>query len=161
MFSNLRIGAPLYVLHKDEPRVSIGEVVNVGIPTPQYGTTYTAGYMQPPKMLVDIKIKVGEEMIDLQKLPSDQVIADFGNTKMVVSESKEALLAEVDNMRKSSQSVLDSVGYHQTMIDKLAAISEELNPKAKAEAEQRREIDDMKKQIGNIEDMLTKLLNKS
>lgn len=160
MFSNLRVGTPIYVLSKQEPKVSIGEVQSVGAPVPQFGTTYTAGYLQPPKMLVDIKVKVGDEVIDLQKLPADQTIADFGTNGMVVSETRESILTEIENMRKSSQGVLDSVDYHRQMVNKCLQLTEELSPQAKAEAEQKRDIDTLKSQMANIEGMLSELLNK-
>ena len=97
MFSNLRIGTPLYILHKQDPKLEIGEVTFVSQPAPQFGTTYTSGYPMPaPKMLVDVKIKSpGGEVVDLQKLPADLSIADFGNG-MVVSESRDAIYNEID-----------------------------------------------------------------
>lgn len=160
MFSNLRAGTPIYVLSKKEPKVEIGEVQSVSAPYPQFGTTYNAGYVQQPKMIVDLKVKIGGELVDLQQMPADQTIADFGTNGMVVSESREALIAEVEVMRKSSQAVLDSMEHHQEILQKVQTILEQLNPQAKAEAEQRRDIDALKSKMDNIEGMLARLLNK-
>lgn len=110
MFSNLRNNAPVFILHKSEPKIEIGEVISVSQPQPQYNLAYQNGMMQPPKTCVDVRIKVGENTIDLQKLPSDQSVADCNG--MVVSETKEAIVNEVAAMAKISQSVLDSIDRH-------------------------------------------------
>lgn len=165
MFSNLRVGTPLYVLHKNDLRVEEGEIQLVGTPIPQFGTTFVAGTMQPQKMVVDLKVKIGDQIVDLQKMPADQTIADFGINGMVVSESRESILNEVVTIKKQSQSVLESREYHEERIAKCDELIQTLNPTAKHEAEQRQEIDSLKRQIADMGDdmtdikgMLTKLL---
>ena len=167
MFSNLRNGTPLYVLHKSEPRLEIGEVISVSSPMPQFGQTYTAGFQMPgQKMLVDVKIKTQNGDIDLQKLPADSSIADFGNG-MVVSESREAILNEIDALRKSSERVIESVDYHRAVIGKCTDLMAELNPQLKQDVERAKELDSLKKDVGglkddivDIKDLLTKMMNK-
>ena len=166
MFSNLRIGTPLYVLHKNEPQLEVGEVTFVSQPTPQFGTTYNAGYPMPaPKMLVDVKIKSANGDVELQKLPAELSIADFGNG-MVISESREAICNEVDTMRKASVRVIESVEQHKGIVDKCDALLAELNPQIKQEVERTKEFDSLKQEVGGLKDnllelkdMLSKLLN--
>jgi hypothetical protein len=166
MFSNLRIGTPLYVLHKNEPQLEVGEVTFVSQPTPQFGTTYNAGYPMPaPKMLVDVKIKSANGDVELQKLPAELSIADFGNG-MVISESREAICNEVDTMRKASIRVIESVEQHKSIVDKCDALLAELNPQIKQEVERTKEFDSLKQEVGGLKDnllelkdMLSKLLN--
>lgn len=159
MFGNLRVGAPIYVLHKNDLLVEEGEIQFVGVPVPQYGTTFVAGTMQPPKMVVDLKIKAGEQVLDLQKMPADQTIADFGTNGMVVSESRDAILSEVCAIKKQSQTVLDSREFHTERIAKCDELIQKLNPVARHEAEQKAEIDSLKSQMEDIKGMLAKLLN--
>lgn len=159
MFSNLRVGTPLYVLQKQDPKVSIGEVQSVGAPVPQFGTTYNAGYIQPPKMYVDVRIKVGDETIDLQKLPADETIADFGTNGMVVSENREAILTEIDILERTFQSGVDNYDKCLAGLDKCHEMREQLNPTAKQDAQQRHDIDALKAQMANIEGLLSKLLD--
>lgn len=166
MFSNLRIGTPLYVLHKSDPKLEIGEVIFVSQPTPQFGTTYSAGYPMPaPKMLVDIKIKSTNGEVDLQKLPADLSIADFGNG-MVISESKEAILNEIDTLRKTSVRIIESVDTHKSIVEKCDGLLAELNPQIKQDMERTKEFDGLKKEVGGLKSdlaelkgMLNKLLN--
>lgn len=157
MFSNLRSGAPLYVLHRNEPRVEVGEVMSVSQPTPQFSATYNNGMLTPPKMYVDVRIKVGEQTIDLQKLQSDMSVADCNG--MVVSETKDAIVNEVAALAKMSQSVLDSVDRHKDIVEKCGVLMEELNPDVKREAERAKEMNDLRSEVADLKGMLAQLLN--
>lgn len=157
MFGNLRGSAPLFVLHKQDPRVEIGEVISVSQPQPQYNVAYQNGLMQQPKMCVDVRIKVGDQTIDLQKLPSDQSIADCNG--MVVSETKDAIINEVAAMSKISQSVLDSMDRHKDIVERCNQLLEELNPEVKREAERTKEMNDLRNEVADLKDMLAQLLN--
>lgn len=166
MFSNLRIGTPLYVLHKNEPQLEIGEVTFISQPSPQFVTAYNAGMQMPtPKMLVDIKIKTANGDVELQKLPADMSIADFGNG-MVISESRDAILNEIDTLRKSSVRIIESIEHHKSMVDKCDTLLAELNPQIKQEAERTKEFDSLKQEVSGIKGdlvelkgMLSKFLN--
>lgn len=168
MFSNLRQGALVYVLHKDEPRLEVGEVISVGQPIPEFGTTYSAGFpIAGQKMVVELKIKVGNDDITLQRIPADMQVADFG-TGMVVSENREAILLELNNLRKTSQSIVDSVDRHNSIISKCDELMQELNPQAKQDAEREKEIKSMRDEMNglrgdmtDIKALLSKIVNKN
>ena len=166
MFSNLRVGTPLYVLHKAEPQLETGEVIFVSQPTPQFGTTYNAGYPMPtPKMLVDVKIKTAKGDVELQKLPAELSIADFGNG-MVISESKDAILNEIEVIRKASAHIIDSVEQHKGIVEKCDVLLAELNPQIRQEVERTKEFDSLRQEVGGLKgdlaelkSMLSKYLN--
>jgi hypothetical protein len=166
MFSNLRIGTPLYVLHKNEPQLEIGEVTYISQPSPQFVTAYNAGMQMPTtKMLVDVKIKTANGDVELQKLPADMSIADFGNG-MVISESRDAILNEIDTLRKSSVRIIESIEHHKAMVDKCDTLLAELNPQIKQDAERTKEFDSLKQEVSGIKGdlvelkgMLSKFLN--
>lgn len=166
MFQNLRIGTPLYVLYKNEPKVDHGEVIFVSNPVPQFGqTTFNAGIMAQQPMTVDVKIKSGEQTIELQKLPATMSIADYGNG-MVVSESRDAILNEISVLKGNSQRVIDSVEQHKKVVQKCDALLEDLNPQIRQDAERSREIEalssrvgGLESSIGRIEELLTRTLN--
>lgn len=167
MFQNLRQGGMIYLLHKNVPSIEMGEVVSVGIPTPMYGSNYSTSGFVPQKMVVDVKLNVGGKLVDLQKLPADMVIADFGADGMVVSETREAVLSEIESLKTASQKVIDSIDYHNGVIEKCSALIEDLNPTAKKEAERNREFDSLKREVsdlrgdmGEIKDLLAKFAKK-
>lgn len=166
MFQSLRIGTPLYVLHKNEPKLEVGEVTFVSNPTPPFGQTYSAGFPMQQQMIVDVKIKSGEQTIELKQLPATQTIADYGNG-MVISESREGILTEIDTLRKNSLRVLDSIEQHKAIVEKCESFIAELNPQIKQEAERTKEISNLQNEVNGLKDdmtdikgMLTKLLNK-
>ena len=154
MLSALRQGTPIYVLYKNELRVAVGEVVSVSTPVPQFGTTYTAGILAQPKMTVDIKVRFGSDTVDFQKLPSDQTIADFGPNGIVISESRDAILNEIDGFKKLSERALADRPRHEQIVEACSRMQAELNPAIKREAEQADEIARLKKGMAELTDSM-------
>lgn len=160
MFQNLRKGQNVYVLYRNEPRIDIGEVESVGIPTPQLSAAPYQQYQSTmQKNCIDVKIKINDQVIDLQKLPAEGNIADFGTSGMVVSESKDAILQEVELMRTNSQKILDSVERHKANVEQCSRLIEELNPHLKQEAELRRQIAQLTSELGTVKKQLTEVLD--
>lgn len=166
MFQNLRKGTPVYVLHKQVPSLEIGEVENVGTPMPTM-PTYNAGIYQQQKTTVDIRVRIGEQVVNFEKLPSEMTIADFGTNGIVISESRDAVISEIESMRKNSQKVLESVDFHTGVVEKCESMLSELNPVLRQDAERAKDIETLKAEVGNlkcdltdIKGMLTKALDK-
>lgn len=163
MFQNLRQGAQIYVLHKgDVPTLDIGEVVSIGIPTPLLNaTTYPQNsQFLPQKMGVDVKIKVNNQTLDLQKLPCDNVIADFGNNGIVVATTKDAILSEIESIRSNSQRIIESVDLHEKVIVSCSKLIEDLSPEVRQQAERNKEMDSMKQEISEMKELIATLLTK-
>ncbi len=159
MFQNLRKGAPFYILYKNDLCVKIGEVDEVGAPVPQFGPTYNNGVLTPPRSLIEIKVLMDGETITLQALPAEASIADFKNG-MVVSESKEAILSEVEAMEKSSEKALADRPRHEKTIAACRDMKVLLNPQIAKEEEQAREIEGLKSEISELKGLLIKALGK-
>jgi hypothetical protein len=68
------------------------------------------------EMVVDITVKVGDEKLEFKQIPSNLSIANFGEKGMVISESREAMTAEIDGMLQSSKQILNSTQYHERVI---------------------------------------------
>ena len=160
MFQNLRKGQNIYVLYKNDPRIEIGEVDSVGIPTPQFAANQYQQY-QPPmqKNCIDIKVKLNDQIIDLQKLPAEGSIADFGSNGMVISTNKDAILQEIELMRTNSQKILDSVERHKQNVEQCTRLIEELNPHLKREAELRKQIETLTSELSSVKTQLSEVLN--
>ena len=103
MFQGLRTGGLFYVLEKgDELKLKIGHVVSVSNPQPKYNQISTMPtYNNQPEMVVDVKVKVGDENVDFKQLNANMNIANSGN--VVVSDSKEAMSAEVEGLLRTSR----------------------------------------------------------
>lgn len=166
MFQSLRQGSLFYILEKGEtPKLKVGQVVNVSQPQAKFNTSFPL----PPngaEMIVDISVKVGNDTIDIKGLPSTLSIANFGANGCVVSESKEAMSAEVEAMLRTSQQAIDSIPYHQRVLASCDGILRELNPQFAKEKEQEEKIGtletkmtSMETSLDEIKDLLLKTLN--
>lgn len=128
----------------------------VSPPVPQFGQTFSAGMPMPPQATVDVKIKSGEKTIELQKLPATLSIADYGNG-LVVSETKEAILNEIEILKAASQKVIESIDYHKEMVTKCDELLVALNPQVRQEAERAKEMDELGKRVGGLEKSMERI----
>lgn len=163
MLSGLRQGAPFYVLYKNELKVAVGEVVSVSNPVPQFN----AGILAQPKTTVDVRVRIGADTVDFQKLPSDQSIADFGGNGIVVSESRDAIMNEIDAYRKMSERALSETDRHRKIVAACGDMMAELNPQIRKEAEQATEIQNLKQAVSgmrsdmaDMKSLITKMFNR-
>lgn len=166
MFSALRPGATLYILDKSkEPQIKTGFVDNVTVPRPMYKTFNPAvSFGTNMQTVVDIVARVGDEKITYEGIPS--TLSIHSNGDVVISESREAMISEVDAMLQNSKSVLDSVEKHKTNIVACEKILKELNPVYARESERDQAIDtltdkvnNMQNEFGSIKDTLSKIEN--
>ena len=159
MFQGLRTGGLFYVLEKgDELKLKIGHVVSVSNPQPKYNQMSTMPtYSNQPEMVVDVKVKVGEENVDFKQLNANMNIANSGN--VVVSDSKEAMSAEVEGLLRTSRQIIESVPYHEKVILSCDAMLRELNPQFAKEKEQEEKIGMLEERMSNIDDKLNKMFD--
>lgn len=165
MFGGLRQGSLLYILKTTNEGADLlkGTVESVSNPLPKYGNQV---YGQPAEMAVDVKVRCGEEVYELNKLSTGMDMANSNG--LVVSDNKAAMSAEVEAMQRSSQKVLDSKDYHERVVAKCEDFLKELNPQFAKEKEQEEKIgmleakmDNIEGTLGNIQSMLSSVLSAS
>ena len=158
MFQGLRTGGLFYVLEKgDELKLKIGHVVSVSNPQPKYNQMSTMPtYNNQPEMVVDVKVKVGEENVDFKQLNANMNIANSGN--VVVSDSKEAMSAEVEGLLRTSRQIIESVPYHEKVILSCDAMLRDLNPNFKKEKEQEEKMSALEGEVTGIKETLTEMM---
>lgn len=165
MFQGLRQNSIFYVLDKsEEPTLRIGQVVSVSNPQPKF-PTYQPGQFntQPMETTVDVKVKMQDEEVEFKQLPSNGQIANSGN--VVVAESREAMIAEVEAMLRHSKEMLDSRVYHEKVVKNCESMLGVLNPQIAKEKAQEQKISQLESKVcgmegtlSNIESMLQKAL---
>lgn len=167
MFSGLRENSIFYVLDKTNgATLKTGQVIQVSNPQPKFPQYQPGQYnIQAVETTVDIKVRMPDGDMEFRQLPSNAQIANSGN--VVVSESKDAMMAEVEAMQKRSKDVLQSREYHEKIVEDCERIKGELNPQiAKDKIQQQKitkleeEISGVKGALTNIETMLQKALTK-
>lgn len=152
MFSALRQGSQFYILEKgNNPSLKIGVVQSITSPTMQlYNNT------------VDINVKVGDEFLDFKQLPATLSIANYGNT--VVSENKELMCNEVESAIKSSKDIIESIPYHEKIIEKGEEMLKQLNPQFAKQKDQEIKINNLEQKVESVEsklDSITSMLEKA
>ena len=157
MFQNLRVGSPIYILHKNEPKLIVGEVSSVSLPVPVTNQVYQAGVFQQQKTTVDVKVRVDGEIVDYKKIPSDLSIADFG-TGMVISETKDAIINEIQILKNNSANILDSIDKHKKIMEECDIMLQTLSPIVKQEAERSKEMEAMRTEMKELKEMLAQVL---
>ena len=155
MFSGLRQAGLFYILEKgEELKLRIGQVISVSNPQPKYGQY---SYGSQPEMTVDVRVKVDEETLEFKQLNANASIANSGS--VIVSDSKEAMNAEVEGLLRTSRGVLDSVSYHEKVMASCDAILRELNPSFKKEKEQEEKMSMLEDEVIGIKDTLGEMMN--
>ena len=150
MFSALRQGSVVYILEKGEnPVLKVGQVVS--ITQPNYSNNFLMN-----GSTIDINIKVNDQNMDFKNVPSSQSVANYNN--VVITETKELMSNEVDNMLQNSKSIVDSVTYHNNIITSCENILKDLNPRFAKEKERDEDINNLKDKMGGIESKMDKIL---
>ena len=83
-------------------------------------------------------------------------IANSGN--VVVSDSKEAMSAEVEGLLRSSKQIIESVPYHEKVIESCDTMLRELNPQFAKEKEQEEKIGMLEEKMVGIEGTLNDMM---
>ena len=162
MLSGLRPGTPVYVLYKNEPRFATAKVVSISNQYPQFN------YQQPlnpgQNVAVDIAIEVNGKTETYQRIPLNSTIAEFPDKGVLISETREGIINEVNAIRGTSQAALEQVEAHKRVIASCDQLLFDLNPQLRKDQEQAEEIANLKTQLAGMSDQiaaLTGMLSKS
>lgn len=159
MFSALRQGAVLYILDKGEtPSIKIGQVESVTQPRPRYGTfNPTIPFSANTETVVDIAAKIDNEKKDFIGVPSNASIHGYGN--VVISESRDGMISEINGLLQTSKQILDSIDYHEKMIKSCEDMLKQLDPDYAKQQERDDAIDGLKAEVGSLKSDMNKILD--
>lgn len=159
MFQALRQGCQLYILKKDAKGLDlkIGIVESISAPKTQYQS------FQPynQETTVSIKVKVGEDNMTFDGVPSNLSVANFGEKGVIISETRESVLTEVEAMMMASQSAIakETIDYHKAVLKTGDEIVKELNPAYKKDKERDETISSLKTDIAGLKSDMRDLTN--
>ena len=160
MFQGLRENAPIYILDKTNeiPKLSVGYVEKRSDVYSRYGTPTMPMMSQPMDGVIDFSVRIGNEVIDLKKLPAAQSICSpDGHPQIVVSDNREAILAEVDGIERTSQAIVDGYDLNVSIVSACAEMKRVLNPQLAKEQQRDEDINNLKDKIGGIEDSIGRI----
>ena len=156
MFSTLRKGSSIYILDRtNTPEVKVGYVENVSMPRPMY-PTYNPSVSLGTNMsqVVDITVRMDSDTKEFC-VPSNLNIHTYGD--YTLSESKEAMISEVDSLLQNSKDIVNSVDKHKENITTYENILKTLNPVYAKEQERDTAITNLSSRVDNIQDSLDRL----
>lgn len=76
----------------------------------------------------------------------------------VLSDSREAMNAEIGSLKQKSAAIISSVDFHKEMITCFDRILTELNPELAEKQQQQSEINSLKNQVGEMSKSITELM---
>ena len=163
MLSALRPGTPVYVLYKNEPRFAVAKVSQVSNQYPNLG------YQQQPlvpgnNLAVNIVIEVDGKLEPYEKIPLNTSIAEFPDKGVIISETRDGIINEVNAIKSASVTALQQVDMHKNVIASCDKLLFELNPQLRKDQEQAAEIANLKEQLNGMSEQiaaLTGMLSKS
>lgn len=156
MFSNLRQDGILYILDKKSiPQLMIGRVTAVSNPVPKYSTTYNPMVAGGIETTVDVSVNIDGKTFDFKKVPSNASI--YGENGVVISESRDAMNAEVEAMQANSKKIIESVDFNKQVMESCESIIAQLNPNIAKDKENDRKISELEKQVANMSSMLSEV----
>lgn len=162
MLSALRAGTPVYILYKNEPRFAVGKVTQVSNQYPQIN------YQQPlnpgQNIAVDLMIEVDGKSETYQRVPLNSTIAEFPDKGVILSETRDGIINEVNAIKSASVTALQQVDMHKQIVSSCDKLLFDLNPQLRKEQEQAAEIATLKEQLSGLNEQiaaLTGMLSKS
>lgn len=159
MFQGLRQQGILYILEKTDDGLVLrtGQVVSVSNPQPKYNQISTMPFSTQSEMVVDVKAKVGDDILEFKQLGANLSIANSGN--VIVSDSRDAMDAEVDGLVRTSQHHIESTPYHEKIIETGMIVKRDLNPQFKKEIEQEEKMTMLEGEVTGIKETLGEMMN--
>lgn len=152
-FQNLRTNHQIYILRKDSiPTLEIGKVTTVSLPVPKYGNNSMYN-----DLVLDITVDVDGKSLNFQKIPANSEIADFGNN-IVLATNKDAMNSELLSMKQRSLDIINSVEYHQSVIQGCDEILQTLNPEIAEKQKQEQENRQLREEINSLKEMFQEFL---
>lgn len=153
MFSALSQGSPIYLLDKTStPDYKVGEIVGVSYPKMN---PYNVG----PQNTVDLKVKIDGEIQEFNSIPSINSVVSYNGGKIIISESKQGIQTEVENILQNSKQILSNIDtYKQNVVD-CENILKQLNPQFAIDKERDERLSSLENRFDGFESKLDKIFN--
>ena len=159
MFQSVRPNSQIFILHKgDTPNIELGTVTNQPMPRPKYQLPATFG--QPQEMVVDLVVKINDRTVNYNSLPAQSDIADSSSNgeNLVISDSRDAMNAEILNLKQKSTDIINSVEFHKGLLEQYDKIIAQLNPEFAEKQEQKQELDTLRAQMAEMSRSISALM---
>ena len=151
MFSALSQGSLVYILDKtSSPEYKIGEVV---------GVSYPKSYTINPQNTVDLKVKVDGETQEFNSIPSINSMVSYNNGRLIISETKQGIQTEVENILQNSKQILSNIDSYKQNIKDCESILKQISPQFAIDKERDERLSNLENRFDGVESKLDKIFN--
>lgn len=153
MFSNLSKGNIIYGIdRRDNVKWFTASVEKI---TPSYGNSLSQQFGQLPELILEIVVNINGEQRTFRQVPSNNVIADFGEKSFVIADNKDSLYNYTKKLLQDSEKIINSAPYHESIIPQYKDILNELMP-GSANSD---EVKGLKNKIEKLESQLAEAIS--
>lgn len=158
MFSALRQGSTVYIVEKTNEGLVYKTAQVSSVSSPQFnGNNYLNN---PFNSTINITVNDNGNNRDFGGLPSNENIVRYNNGAVIISESRESIVTEVDNLVRSSESVLteENLTYHKNVVASGKDVLAKLNPQFAKEQALDKEVKNLHGRVDDINSKLDKVI---
>jgi hypothetical protein len=159
MFQSVRPNSPIYIFHKGDKRyVETGTAISQPVLRPKY--SIPSSYGHPQEMVVDLVVKVDGQTMNFNNLPAQLDVSDSvsNGESIAISDSREAMNAEIINFKQRSVDVINSVDLHKQIAQDCDIILADFNPEFAEKKAQKEEMESLKAQVKEMSVAVNELM---
>lgn len=148
MFSALSQGSPIYLLDKTSSLdYKVGEII---------GVTYPKIYNNLGNT-VDLKVKIDGQVQEFNSIPSINNVVSYNGGKVIISESKQGIQIEVENILQNSKQILNNIDTYKQNVSNCENILKQLSPQFAVDKERDERLSNLENKFDGIESKLDKI----
>ena len=157
MFSALRQGSTVYIVEKTKDGLICKTAQVSSVSSPQFNS-YLNGQFGGT---INISVNDNGNNRDFGQIPANENIVRYNNGAVIVSESRDAIISEVDNLVRNSESVLteENLSYHKNVVVSGKDVLAKLNPQFAKDKARDDEFNALKEQVGGMENKLNTIID--
>lgn len=158
MFSALRQGSTVYILERANGKLACRTAQVTSVSSPQFNpANYSQGNFGGT---INISVNDNGNSRDFGGLPTSDNLVRYNNGSIILSESRDAIISEVQNLVSNSESILDedNLTYHKNLIVDGKEILSSLNPQFAKEEALNNEVKNLHERVDGIDGKLDRLL---
>lgn len=154
MFSALNQNSPLYIITKgNKLEYKVGSVKSLTA-----SRSYSS-YGVVPTNTVDINVEIDGSVQTFKNVPANMAVANFTNDGLVISETKEGLIPELDNIIQTSEFNISNYEKDKEIVASGKEIMKKINVKYAKDSERDDAISMLKSDVTNMKGDINKILN--
>lgn len=155
MFSALNQGSLIYILDKTNGiKLKIGNITSISSPR----TNYNPSLNNTTQQVLDIKCQVDGINQEYNSIPSTYSLVSYNNGKLIISETKQNLVYEVETALQAAKQVVNNIDTYKQNIKDYEEVLKDLNPQFAKDQERDHRLNSLEEKFENVESKLDRVL---